>query len=158
VQKIEAGRRKVSVGEAEALTRIFGATIERLTWPGRVASATALLDMTIARAQQAWKDIARATGTLLWCQGQLGTIICERDGYLGSDEIRALADEARTWKMKSLPSELHRESLIPPAGLHSSGHGCLTLRLRSSLAPGSPRPTPPTNAMPGQLDATVAYA
>ena len=37
IRRIEEGRRKVSVGEAEALARIFGTSVDRLTWPGRVA-------------------------------------------------------------------------------------------------------------------------
>src|SRR5215469_1645268 len=46
-QKIEAGHRKVSVGEAEALAHILGTTVDRLTWPGQVASAAYLMDTSI---------------------------------------------------------------------------------------------------------------
>ena len=122
VQKIEAGHRKVSVGEGEALGRIFGTTIDRLTWPGRVASATALLDMTIARAERAFKDISRATGTLLWCHRQLETTVseAERDGYLGSDTIRQLADEARHW-IAVMPEVAVLEARQRHEGLYDDG-------------------------------------
>ena len=97
VQKVEAGQRHVRVGEAEALARIFGTTMERLTWPGTTASAAALLDTSIGRAQGAWERIARETVTLLWNLAQLQTTVgeAERDGYLGSDEIREIVTEAK---------------------------------------------------------------
>ena len=97
VQKVEAGQRHVRVGEAEALARIFGTTMERLTWPGTVASAAALLDMSIGRAQGAWERIANETATLLWNLGQLRITVgeTERSGYLGSDEIRETVTEAK---------------------------------------------------------------
>ena len=97
VQKVEGGQRHVRVGEAEALARIFGTTMERLTWPGTVASATALLDMSIGRAQGAWTRIARETATLLWNLAQLRTTVneVERDDYLGSAEIRETVAEAK---------------------------------------------------------------
>ncbi|HLI38886.1 MAG TPA: helix-turn-helix transcriptional regulator [Streptosporangiaceae bacterium] len=97
VQKAEAGHRKVSVGEAEALARIFGTTIDRLTWPGQAAAAAALLDMSAARAGQAWRQIADGTRTLLYCQFQLALTAAEAEdaGYHGSDLIRRLAGDAR---------------------------------------------------------------
>jgi transcriptional regulator with XRE-family HTH domain len=98
VQKVESVQRHVRVGEAEALARIFGTSMERLTWPGTVASATALLDMSIGRAQGAWQRIARETATLLWNLNQLQTTVneAERDDYLGSAEIREIVTEAKT--------------------------------------------------------------
>lgn len=98
VQKVEAGHRNVRVGEAEALARIFGTTMERLTWPGTVASAAALLDMSMGRAQGAWERIAGETATLLWNLAQLQTTVgeAERSDCLGSAEIRELVTEAKT--------------------------------------------------------------
>lgn len=97
VQRIEAGHRKVSVGEAEALARILRTTVDRLTWPGRAASAAALLDMATGRAESAWEQIASWTATLLWSQFQLGTTVAEteRADYLGSPRIREIAESAR---------------------------------------------------------------
>lgn len=97
VQKIENGHRKVTVGEAKALAEIFKTTVDRLTWPGKVASAAGLLNMYTARAEQAWHQIAAWTDVLLTAQEHLEPNLsrAERDGYLGSAEIRRLAGEAR---------------------------------------------------------------
>jgi transcriptional regulator with XRE-family HTH domain len=96
VQKIEAGHRKVRVGEAEAVARILGTSMDRLTWPTQVASAAWLLDTAMARAQKSWNDIARRTATLLWALGQLQTAVTEMEDRdcLGSGEIRKLVTEA----------------------------------------------------------------
>ena len=98
VQRIEAGHRKVSVGEAEALARILSTTVDRLTWPGRAASAAAFLDQGIARVQNAAEEIAAQTSNLLYGQWQLATSAgeAERAGYHQSSRIRDLATEART--------------------------------------------------------------
>ena len=80
VRRIETGQRKVSVGEAKALAQILGTSMDRLTWPGREASAAALLDRSIARAEQAYQQIASWTATLLWVLGQLGTTVGETEG------------------------------------------------------------------------------
>jgi transcriptional regulator with XRE-family HTH domain len=106
VRRIEEGRRKVSVGEATALAEILGTTMDRLTWPGRAASAGALLDMTIARGQNGWEAIAEGTGELLWAQYQLEVSIAEaeRAGYYGSDKIRVITDEARA-VMQMVPED-----------------------------------------------------
>jgi transcriptional regulator with XRE-family HTH domain len=97
IRRIEEGRRKVSVGEGKALGQILGTPMERLTWPGREASAAALLDMVSANAHQAHDEIFKWTGTLLWALAQLGTTIreAERDDYLGSAKIRDLVADAR---------------------------------------------------------------
>jgi transcriptional regulator with XRE-family HTH domain len=96
VQKIEAGHRKVAVGEAEALARILHTTVDRLTWPGDVASAAWLLNTAIANAQKAWNDIARRTVTLLYALNQLEYQAAEMEkrDCLGSDKIRELVTEA----------------------------------------------------------------
>ena len=98
VRRIEEGRRKVSVGEAKALAEILGTTMDRLTWPGRAASAAGMLDETIARGLNGWDAIADGTAELLWAQYQLEVSIAEveRAGYHGSDKIREIAEEARS--------------------------------------------------------------
>jgi transcriptional regulator with XRE-family HTH domain len=98
VRRIEEGRRKVSVGEATALAEILGTTMDRLTWPGRAASAAGMLDETIARGLNGWDAIADGTAELLWAQYQLEVSIAEveRAGYHGSDKIREIAEEARS--------------------------------------------------------------
>lgn len=97
VQKVEGGQRHVRVGEAEALARIFGTTMERLTWPGTVASVAALLDMSIGRAQGAWARITQETSTLLWNLAQLQTTVneAERSDCHGSADIREIVTEAK---------------------------------------------------------------
>ena len=102
VQKIEAGHRKVSVGEAEALARLLGTTMERLTWPGRAASAAAFLDAINGRAISAWGQVESWTSTLMYSQWQLGITAdeAERAGFYGMAEIREMVTEARdvlTW-------------------------------------------------------------
>ena len=97
MQRVEAGHRKVSVGEAEALARILHTTMERLTWPGQMASAASLLDTFTGRANKAYGEIARWTTTLLLAQRQLATTVAEaeRNALHGSDQLGALVAEAR---------------------------------------------------------------
>lgn len=111
VQRIEAGHRKVSVGEAKALAEIIGTTVDRLTWPGKEASAAGLLTMFTVRAEQAWQQVATWTSTLLHAQRQLTSTLSsvERDGYFRSDEIRRIADEAR-YAIKLSPEEAVAEA------------------------------------------------
>lgn len=98
VQRIEAGHRKVSVGEAEALARILHTTVDRLTWPGRAASSAGLMDMTIGRALGSWEQIAAGTTHLLYQLSQLATSVgeAERAGYYESDKVQEIVREART--------------------------------------------------------------
>ena len=97
VQRIEAGHRKVTVGEAQALGQILGETVDRLTWPGRVASCAGLLNMSMGRLNQAWERIERGTSMMLWNLAQLQTTVgeAEKGDYLGSAKIRQLVAEAR---------------------------------------------------------------
>jgi transcriptional regulator with XRE-family HTH domain len=96
IRRIEEGRRKVSVGEAAALADIFGTTVDRLTWPGQVASAAWLLNTAMARADKAWNDIARRTRSLLYALTQLEHVAAdlEKKDCLGSDKIREYVAEA----------------------------------------------------------------
>jgi hypothetical protein len=77
---LQDGQREVSVGEAKALVQILGTDLDRLTWLGREVSAAALLDMSIARAERAYRQIASWTTTLLWALGQLGPTVGETEG------------------------------------------------------------------------------
>ena len=96
VQRIEAGHRKVSVGEAEALARILRTTVDRLTWPGRAASAAGFLDMTIGHANSYWEQVAAGTASLLYQLRQLATSTgeAERAGCYDSDKVREIVREA----------------------------------------------------------------
>lgn len=71
VRRIEEGSRRAGAGEAKALARIFGTTVDRLMMPGREASAGALLETRTARAYGAWEQISGATASLAAAQRQL---------------------------------------------------------------------------------------
>lgn len=134
MQRIEGGHRKVSVGEAEALARILSTTMERLTWPGQMASAASLLDTFTGRAEEACAQIARWTSTLLFAQRQLATTVTEAEagGLHGSEQIRVLVGEARD-AMAVTPEEAlsagradYQETLTavasePPSGAEATG-------------------------------------
>ena len=95
IRRIEEGRRKVSVGEAKALAEILGTSVDRLTWPGQEASAAALLDMSIGRAQEAYEQIASWTATLLWALRQLQTTVGETEGktFREAEKMQQILDE-----------------------------------------------------------------
>lgn len=97
VQKIEAGHRKVTVGEAKALAQLFGTTVDDLTRPGQEAAVAWLLGDCTSRAYAALEKITDRTRALLHARFQLGvtTAESERAGHFGSDEIRKLAEGAR---------------------------------------------------------------
>lgn len=96
VQRIEAGERKVSVGEGKSLAEILHTTVDRLTWPGTEVSAARLLDEFTGRAQTAYRQITASTRALLWAQHQLTVTLSEAEttGLLGSAPIRPLARDA----------------------------------------------------------------
>lgn len=97
VQKIETGRRKVTAGEAVALAGIFETTVERLALPGKAASAAMILTMYTARAGRARQQVGEWANVLLFSQTHLERNLAqlEKDGYLGSPELRRFAAEAR---------------------------------------------------------------
>lgn len=97
VHRIESGTRKVSVGEAKAIAEILGSTVDRLTWPGRAASAASLLGTYTARAHSAWDQVAEWTAALEHAKAQLALTLSEAEaaGYHGSAEIARLAAAAR---------------------------------------------------------------
>ena len=97
VARIEEGKRKASVGEAESLARIVGTSARRLTMPGQEASLLAILDQAIGRGLSAYEDINRRTKSLRWAQRQLTLSVseAERANYCGSALVRDAANEAR---------------------------------------------------------------
>lgn len=140
VQKVEGGHRKVSVGEAEALSRILGTTIDRLTWPGQAVSAATLLDVTIARAGQALEQISAWTSVLMHARRQLETSAgeAEKRDFLGSDHIRELAAEAREYIAAEPEAAVERgrrdyASLLDPG---DGGEGEYPVPVRAEEAAG----------------------
>jgi transcriptional regulator with XRE-family HTH domain len=97
VARIEEGKRKASVGEAEALARIVKTTADRLTMPSLEASLTTLLNATIARVVAAYEEVGQRTTALLAAQRQLTLSVDEAQAakYCGSPLVRKLSDEAR---------------------------------------------------------------
>ena len=61
VHRIEAGQRKVFIGEAEALARILQTTVDRLGWAQGEDAEVAMTDMAITRIRQAWHEVSDAT-------------------------------------------------------------------------------------------------
>lgn len=96
-RKVEDGTRKVAAGEAAALARIFGTSVDRLMMPGREASAAALLERTVHRALEAWEQVSSWTGALDGAQRQLSLTVAEteRSAFRDSPLIAGLLDEAR---------------------------------------------------------------
>jgi transcriptional regulator with XRE-family HTH domain len=97
VRRTEEGGRKVAVGEAKALARIGGTTVDRLTLPSREASAASMLESGAGRAFGAHEQIAAWTNDLMAAQWHLaGTISeAERSEFAGTPLIARLLAEAR---------------------------------------------------------------
>lgn len=97
VRRIEEGSRKAGAGEAKALARILGTTVDRLMMPGREASAAGLLEMAAQNAHDAWGNISGWTAVLTAAQRELRLISAEaqRAEYRDSPLITGLLGEAR---------------------------------------------------------------
>jgi transcriptional regulator with XRE-family HTH domain len=107
VQRIEAGQRKVSVGEGEALARILDTTVDRLTFPGPAAQAAGFLDASLSRARDAYKQIGEAARVLLVARHTLTRTLAdaEKAGFHDSAQIRALAGQAREILETAVPEQ-----------------------------------------------------
>lgn len=90
IHRIESGQRKVTVGEAEALARILGTSLTRLTWPDPASSVVNFLSTFTGRADSAFERIASATGELLFARDHLGRGIAEarKRGIDGQEHVR----------------------------------------------------------------------
>lgn len=97
VRRVEEGSRRAGVGEAKAIARIFGTTVDRLTMPGRQAVAAALLESGADKAGEAWEQIAEWTAALLRAQRQLTVVVAEteRADCKDAPPIVRLLDDAR---------------------------------------------------------------
>lgn len=95
VRRIEDGSRRAGAGEAKALARILGTTVDRLMMPGREASAAGLLEMAAQNAHDAWENISGWTGVLTAAQRELRLISAEAEPYRDSPLITGLLREAR---------------------------------------------------------------
>lgn len=98
VHRVESGQRKVTIGEAEALARIFGTTVDSLTWPDMVTHTSAWLGMFIARADTAFGQIVTQTRELLFDREHLERALAEigRRGIGDHEDVRAHINDARS--------------------------------------------------------------
>jgi len=98
VHRVESGQRKVTIGEAEALARIFSTTVDTLTWPDMVTHTAAWLGMFTARADAAFGQIVTQVRELLFAREHLERALAEigERGAGALEDVRAQADEARS--------------------------------------------------------------
>jgi transcriptional regulator with XRE-family HTH domain len=97
VQRVEAGQRKVTIGEAEALAGILDTSVTMLMTAGQEAALTYILGSTAAKMRDAWKQIAAWSWSLSIDRKQLTTSIrdAENSRFKDSENIVWLLDEAR---------------------------------------------------------------
>jgi transcriptional regulator with XRE-family HTH domain len=98
VHRIESGQRKVTIGEAEALARIFSVTVDALTWPDMMTHTAAWFGAFIERADTAFEQIIAQTRELLFAREHLKRAIAEVEGrgIAGRDEVRGAVAGARS--------------------------------------------------------------
>jgi transcriptional regulator with XRE-family HTH domain len=95
VHRVEQGQRKVTIGEAEALARLFSVTVDALTWPDMATHTAAWLGMFTSRADAAFEQIAAQTRELLFDREHLERALAViGDAMAGLEEVRAQAGEA----------------------------------------------------------------
>jgi transcriptional regulator with XRE-family HTH domain len=94
VNRVEHGQRKVPIGEAEALARLFSVTIDALTWPDMATHTAAWLGVFTSRADAAFGQIAAHAQDLLFDREHLERALAEIDKR-GMADAEAV-DEARS--------------------------------------------------------------
>ncbi len=105
VHRIESGQRKVTIGEAEALARIFSTTVDTLTWPDMVTHTAAWFGVFAGRADAAFEQIAAQVRELLFAREHLERALEEvgRRGISDRDGVREAAEDARSVLEKAAP-------------------------------------------------------
>jgi transcriptional regulator with XRE-family HTH domain len=98
VHRIESGQRKVTIGEAGALARIFGVTVDALTWPDTVTHTAAWFGVFTERADAAFEQIAAQTRELLLNRERIerGLAEVEKRGIADRDDVRKVIADARS--------------------------------------------------------------
>lgn len=96
VHRVESGQRKVTIGEAEALARLLGITVDALTWPDVVTHTAAALGTFTELADLAAAKIAEKARELLIGRERLERTLAEveRMGTGEQDGIREAVAEA----------------------------------------------------------------
>lgn len=107
VHRIESGQRKVTIGEAEALARIFSTTVDALTWPDMVTQTSAWLGLFITRADAAFEQIVTQTRDLLFDREHLERALAEigQRGTGDHEDVRAQVDDARSVLADAAPEQ-----------------------------------------------------
>jgi transcriptional regulator with XRE-family HTH domain len=107
VHRVESGQRKVTIGEAEALARIFSTTVDTLTWPDMVTHTAAWFGVFISRADAAFEQIAAQARELLFDREHLERALTEveRIGIGDRDGVREVTDDARSVLDKADPEQ-----------------------------------------------------
>jgi transcriptional regulator with XRE-family HTH domain len=98
VHRVEQGQRKVTIGEAEALARLFGVTVDALTWPDMATHTAAWLGVFTGRADAAFEQIAAQAQELLFDREHLERALAEIDkrGKSATEGAAEAIDEARS--------------------------------------------------------------
>jgi transcriptional regulator with XRE-family HTH domain len=107
VHRAEQGQRKVTIGEAEALARLFAVTVDALTWPDMVTHTSAWLGLFTARADAAFEQIAAQARELLFDREHLERALAEigRRGMAGHEDVQGPAAEARSVLEDATPEQ-----------------------------------------------------
>lgn len=107
VHRVEQGQRKVTIGEAEALARLFGTTVDSLTWPDMVTQTSAWLGMFAARADAAFEQIVAQVRELLFDREHLERALAEigRQGIGEHGDVRAQVSDARSVLNDAAPEQ-----------------------------------------------------
>jgi transcriptional regulator with XRE-family HTH domain len=107
VHRVESGQRKVTIGEAEALARIFSTTVDTLTWPDMVTHTAAWFGVFIGRADAAFEQVATQTRESLFAREHLERALAEVERLqIGDlDGVREMVAEARSVLDKASPEQ-----------------------------------------------------
>lgn len=105
VHRVESGQRKVTIGEAEALARIFSTTVDSLTWPDMVTHTAAWFGVFTGRADAAFEQIVTQARELLFDREHLERALAETErlGIGGQDGVREVIEDARSVLDNSSP-------------------------------------------------------
>jgi transcriptional regulator with XRE-family HTH domain len=97
VSRVLDGRRKLGVGEADAVAHAFGTTVERMLMPGPESEAVGELEPATADANRAWERILHSARDLAAAQARLRGAVAraESAAYHESETVRRLAENAR---------------------------------------------------------------
>ena len=123
VGRVEEGLQSLRLAEAQDLASILHTSVDRLTWTTQEASAGLFMDMTIGRADTAWKQIAAWTVRLLSALHQLDISAgdADRAGCYDSDRIREIVREAHMVLERMTPEDAMETGRKDFERMHADG-------------------------------------